>query len=137
MTKLQLHRRRSRSKRQRLSVDLHFAWEVELDARELVGRMLGVIETRCKAALREGVRPDTGRARPARGSTTWGISSGRLLDNIRSTPALGGPELAHGRVSVPPDRQVFAAKQDVLTAEGKVDEAVQDAIDGYLGERLE
>jgi len=98
--------------------------------------MLEVIETRCKAALREGVRPDTGAPRPPR-AHTWGVSSGRLLANIRSSPVVGGPEVAQGRVSVPPDRQWFAAQHDVLTAEGKVADAVQDAIDGYLGERLE
>lgn len=40
---------------------------------------------------------------------------------------------------VPPDRQHFAAKHDVLTAQGKVGDvgdAGQDVIYGYLGERL-
>ncbi len=109
-----------------------------LDARELV-RLVGDVAAReCRDALREGVHPDTQEPRPRKADgQPVGVRTHRLVDGIRRGPVEGDATKARTVVTVPGDREAWAASHGVLSVDGAVANAIDDAVSEHVSAVLD
>jgi hypothetical protein len=109
--------------------------DIRIDARELVRVTSDAAVETISNSIRVGVESASGapRGRKANGKPE-GFNTGRLANGIRRTTITGSEARASTRIVPPADRAKYvAAKGDILTAGGRVGEAIDDATQTYLG----
>lgn len=108
--------------------------ELGLDARELVRVTSDAAIAEMRDGLTQGYDAETGEQRPRKADgKPKGFNTGRLADGLRRTSISGGETRASTSIVPPADRESYVeANPGVMTAEGRVGEAIQAASDAYV-----